>query len=162
MVRKLSALFILSLLSIAGCRREASVEPEGFAAGDVLKQKQVTVEVPQGDPLSQEELDRAIKDDPSVTRVRRNLRQIRELVAEFFPATNNDSADRKAATGHLTDLAELGFVKRIAESGDGNEAEYELTRLLRAKFNPLAAEDFLERIKSHLARRQSRPSHESA
>lgn len=60
MVRKLSALFILSLLSIAGCRREASVEPEGFAAGDVLKQKQVTVEVPQGDPLSQEELDRAI------------------------------------------------------------------------------------------------------
>ena len=109
-----------------------------------------------------QELDRAIKDDPSVTRVRRNLRQIRELVAEFFPATNNDSADRKAATGYLADLAELGYVRRAAESGDGNEAEYELTRLLRAKFNPLAAEEFLERIKSHLARRQSRPSNESA
>ncbi|MDP1580983.1 MAG: DUF4194 domain-containing protein [Candidatus Didemnitutus sp.] len=109
-----------------------------------------------------QELDRAIKDDPNVTRVRRNLRQIRELVAEFFPATNNDSADRKVATGYLTDLAELGFVKRIAESGDGNESEYELTRLLRAKFNPIAAEQFLERIKSHLARRQTRSSHESA
>lgn len=109
-----------------------------------------------------QELDRAIKDDPNVTRVRRNLRQIRELVAEFFPATNNDSADRKAATGYLTDLTELGFVKRIAESGDGNESEYELTRLLRAKFNPIAAEQFLERIKSHLARRQTRFSHESA
>jgi hypothetical protein len=109
-----------------------------------------------------QELDRAIKDDPNVTRVRRNLRQIRELVAEFFPATNNDSADRKAATGYLTDLAELGFVKRIAESGDGNESEYELTRLLRAKFNPIAAEQFLERIKGHLARRQTRSSHESA
>lgn len=109
-----------------------------------------------------QELDRAIKDDPNVTRVRRNLRQIRELVAEFFPATNNDSADRKAATGYLTDLAELGFVKRIAESGDGNESEYELTRLLRAKFNPIAAEQFLERIKCHLARRQTRSSHESA
>ncbi len=33
-----------------------------------------------------QELDRAIKDDPNVARVRRNLRQIRELVAEFFPA----------------------------------------------------------------------------
>ena len=108
-----------------------------------------------------QELDRAIKDDPSVTRVRRTLRQIRELVAEFFPATNNDSADRKAATGHLADLAELGFVRRITESGDGSEAEYELTRLLRAKFNPTAAEQFLERIKTHLARRQPRPAHES-
>ena len=100
-----------------------------------------------------QELDRAIKDDPTVTRVRRSLKQIRELVAEFFPSTNNDTADRRTAIGHLSDLAELGFVHRVLDSGEGNEAEYELTRLLRAKFNPAATDELIRRIRYHLDRR---------
>lgn len=102
-----------------------------------------------------QELDKAIKDDPAIMRVKKKLKEIRELVAEFFPATNNDSADRKLAMAHLGDLADLGFVRKVTESGEGNEAEYELTRLLRAKFNPGAAQDFLDRIKAHLARKQT-------
>lgn len=100
-----------------------------------------------------QELDRAIKDDPTVTRVRRTLRQIRDLVVEFFPTTNNESADRRLAVTHLNDLAELGFVQRVAESGEGNETEYELTRLLRAKFNPQAADELIARIRAHVSKR---------
>lgn len=103
-----------------------------------------------------QELDRALKDDPTVGRVRRSLKEIRELVSEFFPASNNETADRKVATGHLNDLAELGFVRRVAESGEGNETLFELTRLLRAKFNPDAANDLITRIRTHLARRQGK------
>jgi len=102
-----------------------------------------------------QELDRAIKDDPTITRVKRTVKQIRELVTEFFPVTNNDSADRRLAVNHLNDLAELGFVHRVADSGEGNETEYELTRLLRAKFNPDAAQDLIQRIQTHLARRHA-------
>ncbi len=103
-----------------------------------------------------QELDRAIKDDPAAARVRRSLRQIRELVGEFFPATNNETADRSNATKHLSELAELGFVRRVADSGEGNDVEYELTRLLRAKFNPDAAQDLIKRIRHHLNRRHGK------
>lgn len=103
-----------------------------------------------------QELDRALKDDPTLGRVRRSLREIRELVAEFFPASNNETADRKLAMSHLNDLAELGFVRRVAEGGEGNEIQFELTRLLRAKFNPDAAQDLITRIRAHLARRQGK------
>jgi hypothetical protein len=41
----------------------------------------------------------------------------------------------------------------VADAGEGNESEYELTRLLRAKFNPAAAEDLIRRIKHHLEKR---------
>ena len=126
----------------------------------IVRRRQLTMGATIYGFFLRQELDRAIKDDPGTTRVRRTLRQIRELVTEFFPATNNDSADRKIASGHLADLAELGFVRRVVESGDGNDAEYELTRLLRAKFNPTAAQDFLERIRTHLTRRQPHQSHE--
>jgi hypothetical protein len=100
-----------------------------------------------------QELDRAIKDDPTITRVRRTLKQIRDLVTEFYPPTNNESADRRLAVTLLNDLAELGFVQRVADCGEGNEAEYELTRLLRAKFNPQAADDLIVRIRAHIAKR---------
>lgn len=102
-----------------------------------------------------QELDRALKEDPGSMRVRRTLRQIRVLVAEFFPATNNESQDRTVASKHLFDLGELGFVRKIADSGEGNEVVYELTRLLRAKFNPVTAQEFLDRIRAHLTRKQT-------
>lgn len=102
-----------------------------------------------------QELDRVMKDDPSVARVRLTLRQIRELVAEYFPATNNEPKDRKVAQGHLADLVELGFLRRVEDSEEG-EPTYELTRLLRAKFNPVATQELLDRIRQYLDRRQSR------
>lgn len=102
-----------------------------------------------------QELDRMLKEDPSVARVRLTLRQIRELVAEFFPATNNESQDRRVAQGHIADLVELGFLRKVTDGEDGEPA-YELTRLLRAKFNPAAAQELLDRIRQYLARRQSR------
>lgn len=103
-----------------------------------------------------QELDRALKDDPAVGRVRRSLKEIRELVAEFFPASNNETADRRAAIAHLNDLAELGFVRRVPDAGEGNEAQFELTRLLRAKFSPDVAQELIARIRSHLDRRQGK------
>ncbi len=103
-----------------------------------------------------QELDRALKDDPAIGRVRRSLKEIRELVVEFFPASNNETADRRAAVTHLNDLAELGFVRRVSDAGEGNEAQFELTRLLRAKFNPDAAQELIARIRSYLDRRQGK------
>lgn len=96
-----------------------------------------------------QELDRAIKDDPTTYRVRRTYRQIRDLVAEFFPATNNDSADRRVAMGHLKELCDMGFLRKVS-IGDSQEDEFELTRLLRAKFTPDAAQDLIDCIRSHL------------
>ena len=60
MFRKLSALLLLSTLLATGCRRETSVEPDTAVSGDVLKQKPGPLAAPQGDPLSQEDLDRTI------------------------------------------------------------------------------------------------------
>jgi len=100
-----------------------------------------------------QELDRALKEDPATLRVKRTLRQIRALVAEFFPASNNESKDRTVASNYLYELGTLGFVRRQSGTGDLNDVEYELTRLLRAKFNPAMAQELIDRIRSHLARK---------
>jgi len=42
-------------------------------------------------------------------------------------------------------------VRRVSESGE--EPVFELTRLLRAKFNPAAADELLSRIRNHIERR---------
>jgi len=119
----------------------------------IMRRRQLSLGATVYGLFLRQELDRAIKDDPTVTRVRRTLRFIRDLVSEFYPTTNNEPADRRLAVSHLSDLAELGFVQRVADSGEGNEAEYELTRLLRAKFNPQAADELMFRIRAHLAKR---------
>ncbi|MBL0044287.1 MAG: S8 family serine peptidase [Flavobacteriales bacterium] len=60
MLRKLSTLSLVALLFVVGCRREPILEPDNVVTGDILKMKPNPVEVPQGDPLSQEDLDRAV------------------------------------------------------------------------------------------------------
>jgi serine protease len=60
MFRKLSTFCLLALLIAAGCRREPTVEPDNAVIGDVLKQKPDPLPTPQGDPLSQEDLDRVV------------------------------------------------------------------------------------------------------
>jgi serine protease len=60
MFRKLSALSLLALILVIGCRREPASEPETALSGEVLKMKPYPVPVPEGDALSQEELDRAV------------------------------------------------------------------------------------------------------
>ncbi len=60
MLRKLSTLSLVALLFVIGCRREPVLEPDNVGTGDILKMKPNPVEVPQGDPLSQEDLDRAV------------------------------------------------------------------------------------------------------
>lgn len=122
----------------------------------IIKRRQLTMGATIYGFFLRQELDRALKEEPGIQRVRRTLRQIRTLVAEFFPATNNETADRGIATKHLFDLGDLGFVRRIPDSGEGNETNYELTRLLRAKFNPDLVEDFLSRIRAHLKRKHNR------
>lgn len=119
----------------------------------IMRRRQLSLGATVYGLFLRQELDRAIKDDPTVTRVRRTLRQIRDLVTEFFPPTNNESADRRLAVAHLSDLAELGFVQRLADAGEANEAEYELTRLLRAKFNPQATDELIARIRAHISKR---------
>jgi hypothetical protein len=101
------------------------------------------------------ELDRALKEDPGSARVRRTLRQIRELVADFFPPSNDEAKDRRFASQSLFELMQLGFVRKAPESGEGSEISYELTRLLRAKFNPITAQDYLERIRAEMARKKN-------
>ena len=54
---------------------------------------------------------------------------------------------------HLAELGDLGFVRKVSEPGE--EPFFELTRLLRAKFNPAAADDILIRIRKHLDRRNA-------
>ena len=60
MFRKLSTATLIALLFVTACRREPASEPETAVSGDVLKVRPDPVPVPDGDPLSQEELDRAV------------------------------------------------------------------------------------------------------
>ncbi len=60
MFRKLSTATLIALLFVTACRREPASEPETAMSGDVLKVRPDPVPVPEGDPLSQEELDRAV------------------------------------------------------------------------------------------------------
>lgn len=121
----------------------------------LIKRRQLSMGATVYGFFLRQELDRALKEDPGSMRVRRSLRQIRGYVSDFFPASNNESQDRQMASKHLFELSELGFVRKIPDSGEGNEVLYELTRLLRAKFNPVTAQEFLERIRKHLARKQN-------
>src|SRR5689334_14047071 len=60
MARKISTLALALLLIAIGCRREPESAPVSSIADDVLKAKPTASAVPQGDPLSREELDRII------------------------------------------------------------------------------------------------------
>lgn len=61
MKRLLLPSLLLVTLFIAGCKREPEVAPDNLATtGDVLRVKPAPQPVPQGEPLSREELDRAI------------------------------------------------------------------------------------------------------
>lgn len=122
----------------------------------LIKRRQLSMGATVYGFFLREELDRALKEDPGSVRVRRTLRQIRAFVVDFFPASNDEARDRKMASQFLFELSELGFVRKIPDSGEGNEVLYELTRLLRAKFNPVTAQEYLERIRAHLARKQNR------
>ena len=117
----------------------------------IVKRRQLSLQATVYGFFLRQELDRMLKEDPAIVRVRLPLHAARELVAEFFPATNNDTADRQTSLKHLGELADLGFVRRVSESGE--EPVFELTRLLRAKFNPAAADELLSRIRNHIERR---------
>ena len=59
-MRQTSLLLITLVALLAACRREPAEGPQGEIPGDVLRYKEIQQPVPQGDPLSQEELDRTI------------------------------------------------------------------------------------------------------
>ncbi|MEO6003416.1 MAG: DUF4194 domain-containing protein [Opitutus sp.] len=117
----------------------------------IVKRRQLSLQATVYGFFLRQELDRVLKEDPANLRVRILLSSARELVAEFFPATNNDTGDRQGAMKHLGELADLGFVRKVSEPGE--EPLFELTRLLRAKFNPAAADEMLSRIRNHIERR---------
>lgn len=123
-------------------------------AGDlprIIRRRQLSLGATIYGFFLRQELDRTLKDDPETHRVKLTLRQARDLVAEFFPASNNETADRQTALRHLGDLADLGFVRKVADSGEDHV--FELTRLLRAKFNPGAVDVVIARIRNHINRR---------
>jgi hypothetical protein len=115
----------------------------------LIKKRTLSLPVTIYGVFLRQELDRAIKDDPALSRVKRTYRQIRDLVAEFFPPSNNESADRRLAMSYLNELVEMGFLKK-ASAASGPEEEFELTRFLRAKFNPAATQDLTDRVRKHL------------
>lgn len=115
----------------------------------LIKKRTLTMPVTIYGIFLRQELDRAIKDDPALARVKRTYRQIRDLVTEFFPTSNNESADRRLAMSHLNELVDMGFLRKTS-GASGPDEEFELTRFLRAKFNPAATQDLIDRIRKHL------------
>ncbi len=115
----------------------------------LIKKRTLSLPVTIYGVFLRQELDRAIKDDPALARVKRTYRQIRDLVIEFFPQSNNDSADRRLAMTYLNELIEMGFLRKTS-AASGPDEEFELTRFLRAKFNPAATQDLIDRIRKHL------------
>lgn len=60
MFRHIPSLFIAAALLITACRREPTEGPQLTYDGDVLKYRESLQPAPEGDPLSQEDLDRTI------------------------------------------------------------------------------------------------------
>jgi hypothetical protein len=60
MNRCLPLALVITMLVLAGCRREPAEAPQATSGGAVLQYRELQQPVPQGDPLSQQELDRGL------------------------------------------------------------------------------------------------------
>jgi hypothetical protein len=92
-----------------------------------------------------EELARFDSAPDDSTRLVKTRQQLRDLVGQFLPETNNQIRDARTIDAAIKRVTELGFLRTF---GSAESETFEVMRILKARFGPSE----LERIKERLAR----------
>lgn len=77
--------------------------------------------------------------------------QVVELIRIFLPAGSNESRLIDQMDTHLNKVAELGFVRRLKPTGVGQEAAFEVRRILKAFVDAQWLADFDQRLQEYQA-----------
>ena len=85
------------------------------------------------------------------TRLVLTRSQVLELVRVFLPSGSNESRLIDQVDTHLNKVAELGFVRRLKPAGVGQEAAFEVRRILKAFVDAQWLADFDQRLQDYQA-----------
>lgn len=77
------------------------------------------------------------------TRLVRTRQELRELVGQFVRETNNQVRDLRTVDAAVRRLDELGFLRGF---GPAESEQYEVMRILKARFGPSELESVKERL----------------
>lgn len=80
------------------------------------------------------------------TRLVRTRQELRELVSQFVRETNNQVRDMRAVDTAIRRLEELGFLRSFGQS---ESEQYEVMRILKARFGPSELESVKARLAQH-------------
>lgn len=81
------------------------------------------------------------------TRLIRTRQQLRELVGQFLPETNNQIRDVRTIDTAIKRVTELGFLRVF---GSAESETFEVMRILKARFGPSELEQVKERLVRHV------------
>lgn len=93
-----------------------------------------------------EELARFESSPDDSTRLVRTRQELRELVGQFLRETNNQIRDIRTIDTAIRRLEELGFLRAF---GSPESEQYEVMRILKARFGPSELETVKERLARH-------------
>ena len=85
------------------------------------------------------------------TRLVLTRSQVLELVRVFLPSGSNESRLIDQVDTHLNKVADLGFVRRLKPAGVGQEAVFEVRRILKAFVDAQWLADFDQRLQDYQA-----------
>ena len=83
------------------------------------------------------------------TRLVRTQQELRNLVSQFTPETNNQIRDMRTIDGAIRRLEELGFLRTF---GPPDADTFEVMRILKARFGPAELEEVKGRLVRHAER----------
>jgi hypothetical protein len=83
------------------------------------------------------------------TRLVRTRLQLRELVGQFLPETNNQIKDLRTIDNAIRRLEELGFLRAF---GSPEADTFEVMRILKARFGPAELQEVRDRLARHAHR----------
>ena len=93
-----------------------------------------------------EELDRFESSGTDSTRLVRSRDQLRSLVAPYLRETTDRARDRDKLDEAITRLVGLGFLRR---QGSADAEEFQVMRIVKARFGPGELESVKERLLRH-------------
>jgi hypothetical protein len=124
------------------------IEPQGDERVPRLVQKRpLNYETTLMLVFLREELDRFESSGTDSTRLVRSREQLRSLVSPYLRHSTDRARDRDKVDEAINRLANLGFIRR--QGTDGVE-EFEIMRIVKARFGPEELESVKERLLRHV------------
>lgn len=85
------------------------------------------------------------------TRLVMDEAQLRDLLAVFLPESSNEARQLDQVSTTIKKIVELGFLRRLPVHGRGQEAEYEVVRIIKAFVDAQWLEEFDARLADYRA-----------